>query len=143
MTPLTTSLDYPPKRGLLWLGLSETGRFLVRGTASDGGGGVTETYLPAGTAAWTGVGGTTYPCRIDAIGGGEGELASRVSDRSTHTVTFPAGTIRGTATIGANSYPILSLDNDLQIQNRGRYEITAIREHSNEMAVQIEVTDKT
>ena len=126
---LNTFLDYPPKRGALWMGLSDTGRFLVRGTASDGGGGVTETYTPAGTAAWNTT--TNVECRIDAIGGGEGEVAERVSDRSTHVVTLHAGTA------------VISLDNDFQIQNRGRYEITALRTHTGEMAARFEVTDKT
>jgi hypothetical protein len=126
---ITTFLDYPPKRGVLWLGLSDTGRFLVRGTASDGGGGQTQTYTPAGTAAWSAT--TNVLCRIDALGGGEGEVAERVSDRSTHVVTLAAGTA------------VLSLDNDFQIQNRGRYEITALRQHTGEMATRFEVTDKT
>ena len=128
MTPITTFLDYPPTRGVLWLSLTDTGRWLVRGTASDGGGGVTETYTPAGTAAWNTT--TNVDCRIDVIGGGEGEVAERVSDRSTHIVTLAAGTAP------------LSTDNDFQIQNRGRYEVTAIREHTGEMATQFEVTDR-
>src|SRR5512143_3091025 len=115
---LTSGLDYPPKRGALWLGLSETGRFLVRSQVSDGGGVWTDTYTPGTAAAWNA---PTYPCRIDVIGGGEGKVAERVSDRSTHRVTFPAGTV---------TTAHLSLDNDLQIQNRGVYEITAIREHT-------------
>lgn len=126
---ITTFLAHPPMRGALWLSLTDSGRFLVRGTASDGGGGVTETYTPAGTADWATT--TNYDCRIDVVGGREGEAADRISDRSTHIVTFHAGTITG-----------LSLDNDLQIQNRGRYEITALREHTGEMATQIEVTDQ-
>jgi hypothetical protein len=138
---ISTFLDYPPNRGILWLSLTDTGRFLVRGTASDSGGGVTETYSPAGTAAWTA--GTTYPCRIDSLGGGEGEVAERVSDRSTHVVTIAAGTIAGSATIASRSYPVYSTNNDFQIQNRGRYEITALREHTGEMATRFEVTDKT
>lgn len=128
MTPITTFLDHPPLRGLLWLSLTETGRFLARSEASDGGGGMTETYTPAPTADW----GTTtnVSCRIDAIGGGEGEIGERVSDRSTHVVTFDAGTT-------------VSLDDDFQIQNIGRFEITAIRRHTGERATQIEVTDLT
>jgi hypothetical protein len=129
MTPITTFLDYPPKRGLLWLGLSETGRFLTRGTVSDGGGGVTETYTPAGTADWAST--TNVECRIDVIGGVEGQIANRISDRSTHIVTMAAGTA------------VFSINNDFQIQGRGRYEITAIREHTGQMAAQIEVTDRT
>ncbi len=129
---LTSGLPYPPMRGALWLGCSETGRFLVRSGTADGGGGYREIYTPAGTAAWANT--TNYDCRIDALGGGEGEVAERVSDRSTHVVTFHAGTITASE---------LSLSNDLQIENRGRYEITAIREHTGEMATQIEVTDKT
>lgn len=129
MTPLSTFLQYPPARGVLWLGLREQGRFLVRTSVSDGGGGQTETYTPAGTADW----GTTtnVDCRIDALTGEEGQAANRVSDRSTHVVTMRAtgGTI--------------SLDDDFQIQNRGRYEITAVREHSGQLAAQFEVTDRT
>jgi hypothetical protein len=138
---ISTFLDYPPNRGILWLSLTDSGRFLVRGTASDSGGGVTETYAPAGTAVWTA--GTIYPCRIDALGGGEGEVAERVSDRSTHVVTIAAGTIAGSAIVGSRYYPVYSTDNDFQIQDRGRYEITALREHTGDMAARFEVTDKT
>lgn len=131
MSPLSTFLNgSPPIRGVLWLGLSETGRVLIRGTVSDGGGGLTETYTPAGTLAWTDS--TNFACRIDVISGTEGQTANRISDRSTHIVTLNTG---GTIAI--------SLEDDLQIQNRGRYEITAIREHTGESSRQFEVTDRT
>lgn len=149
---ITTFLDYPPSRGLLWMSLTDTGRWLVRGTASDSGGGVLDhyqllttagTYIPGtvhgtviywteaqlGTYSWSST--RNVNCRIDALIGEEGALAGRISDRSTHLVTFAA------------SAATISLDNDLQIQNRGRYEVTAIREHTNEFATQVEVTDRT
>ncbi len=126
---ITTFMDFPPRRGLLWLALTDSGRFLVRSQVSDGGGGMADTYTPAGTASWATT--TNIDCRIDALGGEEGETAERVSDRSTHVVTMAAGTA------------VFSLDDDFQIENRGRYEITAIREHTGEMAAQIEVTDKS
>src|SRR5512147_1107215 len=129
MTPLSTFLNgQPPIRGVLWLGLSETGRVLIRSQVSDGGGGETDTYTPADTLPWRDS--TNFPCRIDVISGTEGQAANRVSDRSTHVVTLNTG---GTIAI--------SLDDDLQIQNRGRYEITAIREHTGEFSRQFEVTD--
>lgn len=131
MTPISTFMDgTPPIRGVLWLGLSDTARVLVRGTASDGGGGYTETYTPAPTLAWGSS--TNFACRIDALTGTEGQTANRISDRSTHLVTLNTG---GTISI--------SLSDDLQIQNRGRYEITAIREHTGEFVRELEVTDRT
>ncbi len=131
MSPLSTFMNgQPPVRGLFWLGLSDTARFLTRTSVSDGGGGMTETYTPAGTADWNAT--TNFACRIDPIGGGEGEAAERVSDRSNHIVTFNTG---GTITF--------DLDDDLQIENRGRFEITAIRKRTGEAVQQIEVTDQT
>ncbi len=123
---LSTFLSNPPIRGLLWLSLTDTGRFLIRSSVSDGGGGQTETYLPDPSAAWAGT--NNVACRIDALSGIEGEVADRVSDRSTHLVTI-------------NAPYSVSLNSDFQILNRGRYEITAIREHTGEMATQFEVTD--
>lgn len=130
---LTTFLNdsRPPMRGLLWLGLAETGRVLKRTEATDNGGGNVETYTPAGTASWATS--TNVPCRIDALGqgGGDERLAGgRISDLSTHTITMPAGTE-------------VDLDDDFQIEGRGRFEITALRRYTQEFARVIEVTDQT
>lgn len=127
--PLSTFLrDRPPQRGLIWLSLSETGRILKRSSASDGGGGVTETYSPAASADWAAT--TNVRCRIDALGGNEAEMAGRISDRSTHIITMAPHTA-------------VSVDDDFQIQDRGRYEITAVRARTNEFARVIEVTNRT
>lgn len=118
--PLSTFLDgRAPTRGLLWLALSDTAYVFKRSSESDGGGGSTDKYTKqAGVSA-----------RIDPIGGGEAELAARVSDRSTHVVTLRPGTE-------------ISLDDDLEIAG-SRYEVTAIRSRTGEMALMVEVTDAT
>lgn len=84
---LSTFLDgnVPDRlRGLLWLGLSETG-VLYRGSAtSDGGGG--------GTVAWSTVG--TTVCRLDAATDRDRRTTGgRVDERATHTVTYPSGSL--------------------------------------------------
>ncbi len=144
---ITTFLDYAPNRGVLWLSLTDQARVLHHGTLTDGGGGRTDhyqllgtagTYVPGGTVLYSEAQLSAYswtktrniPCRIDALGGEEGETAERVSDRSTHIVTMAAGTV------------VFSINDDIQIENRGRYEVTAIPEHTGQMAQQLEVTDR-
>lgn len=107
-------------RGLLWLALSEKGFILTRSSSSDGAGGSTETYTK----------GSAITCRIDALAGEEGEQADRISDRSTHIVTCLAGTE-------------ITADDDFEIEGVGRFEVTAVRSHTGEMATQFEVTDRT
>jgi len=128
---LTTFLNdsRPPQRGLLWLSLAETGRVLRREEKSDEGGGWTETYSPAGTADWKTS--ENVPCRIDALmSGSQTQAGGRVSDLSTHTITLPAGTE-------------VTVDDDFQIKDHGRFEITAVRRYTQEFARVIEVTDQT
>lgn len=118
--PITTFLSgRGPTRGLIWLALTETGYKLTRSSISDGGGGNTDSYTK----------GSAIQCRIDAMGGSEGELANRVSDRTTHVVTCPSGTS-------------ITLNDDFEITGIGRFEVTAIRSHTDEMATQFEVTDR-
>lgn len=103
-----------------WL-LSEMGNVLTAGSvASDSGGGATSTLTA----------GSDIPCRIDALGGAEGEVADRISDRSTHLVTLPAET---TITAG----------NDFSIDNIGTFEVLAVRSNSDELHRGIEVVQKT
>jgi YD repeat-containing protein len=119
--PVSTFLNgRAPTRGVLWLGLSDTGGVLLRAGTADGGGAQTYTYTRQGTIS----------CRIDPLGGREGEQAVRVSDRSTHVVTLPALTT-------------ITLDDDFVVDGRGTFEVTAIRSRTGEFARMIEVTDKT
>ena len=102
-----------------WL-LSEVGNIVGGSIVDDGGGG--GTFVSSV--------GSDIPCRIDALGGGEGEIASRLSDRSTHLVTLPAETV-------------VSVSDDFAIDNRGTFEVTAVRTHSDELSRVIEVVPKT
>lgn len=129
MTPLSTFLrDRPPTRGLLWLSLDATGRVLKHTTASDSGGGQTDTYTPLPSASWESS--TNVACRIDPLAGSQAQVASQVSDRSTAVVTLPLGTE-------------VSVEDDFQIKGIGRYEITAVRQQTDGFALFIEVTDRT
>lgn len=97
-------------RGLPWLALSGSGQVgTISGTSNSGGG---------ATGSW--VYGSTIPSRIDPLGGAEGEVADRISDRSTHLITLPPET-----TITTDSR-FSSLD---EVQT---YEITAVRDRTSE-----------
>lgn len=109
--PLATFLDgnVPSQlRGLAWLSLSSTGQVQNLAGTTDAGGGATRT--------WTA--GSAIPCRVDAMGGSESEVANRISDRSTHLITVPPQT-----TIGHEDRFSIS---------GTTYEITAVREHTSE-----------
>jgi head-tail joining protein len=98
-------------RGLEFWALTEQG-WTLRGTVvSDGGGGGTTTFVSGGTV----------PCRIDPLAraGDERVVGGRLDDRSTHKVTVPAGTdVRHT--------------DRWEIQSRGVYEVTAVRDRTDE-----------
>lgn len=108
-----------PLRGLGGF-LTETGQVIGATIVDDGGGG--GTFVPST--------GGTIACRIDALGGSEGEIAERISDRSTHLVTLEPETS-------------VTVANDFAIDGRGTYEITAVREHTDELTRVIEVTPKS
>lgn len=115
--PLHTFLkDDPPFRGLAWVALNETGHIVTGTYAQTGGGEATETR---GT-------GSGIPCRIDALAGREGQLAGAIADRSSHLITLKAQTQ-------------VEVDDDFIVDGRGTYEITAVREYSNELTRVIEV----
>lgn len=119
--PLGTFLNgRGPTRGVLWLALSDEAKVLKRTEKSDSGGGYEDTYTAQGAV----------PARIDPLGGGEGELAARISDRSTHLVTLPLDTE-------------VSLPDDIEVVGVGRFEITAIRDSTAKFALMVEVTGKT
>jgi hypothetical protein len=103
-------------RGAITEALTETANVLTGSVTDNLGGGGTTTY---GTSA-------DVRCRIDALGGDEGEIAERLSDRSTHLVTLPPGTE-------------VSVADDLSIDGRGTYEVTAVRENTDEHARFVEV----
>lgn len=101
-------------RGLLWLALSDTGQVGTLTSTSDSGGGASR--------AWQY--GTSVPCRVDPIsssGDDETLVADRLSDRSTHLITTPAGTA-------------VTPNNRFAVAARGTFEITAVRERTGEWA---------
>lgn len=122
MSLFTSLKNTPPTRGLVSFALTETASVLSGTVVDDGGGGGTLTYEA----------GETIPCRIDPLGTGtrEGETANRISDRSTDVVTLPANTAITTA-------------NELRIDGRGTFEVTAVRERSNELARFVEVVSRS
>jgi hypothetical protein len=107
-------------RGLVTEALTNRGSVATTTFSSDSGGGA------SGTVTY----GTAIPCRLDALGGGEGEIADRISDRSTHLVTLPPETA-------------ITTDNDFAISGEGAFEVTAVREHTDEFVTHIEVVRKT
>jgi hypothetical protein len=110
-------------RGLQWLALSDVGTHLTRTSTSDSGGGVTETWGTAGTA---------IPCKAEPIisHAARGLLAGRIDERSTHTVTVPAGT------------PV-DTDDRFAITGRGTFEVTALRQQTAEWVREFEVIQVT
>lgn len=102
-------------RGLLWLRLTDTGYVLAGAAVDDGGGGATQT--------WTA--GSAVPCRVDPLTGREEMTAGQVDDRSTHLITVPADTT-------------ISSRERFAIDNRGTFEITAVRERTAEWARRFE-----
>lgn len=103
-------------RGLATEALTDRGYVIGGSIVDDGGGG--GTFVES-------AGGTVF-CRLDALGGNEGPVAGRVSDRSTHLLTLPAGTE-------------LSVSDDFAVVGRGTFEVTAVREHTDELARMAEV----
>lgn len=111
--PLSTFLDgsVPTRlRGIAWLALSGSGQVGTLSGTTDSGGGATRT--------WTY--GSTIPSNIRAIGGREGEVADRISDRSTHLITLPPET------------PITTESRFSSLDEVQTYEITAVRERTRE-----------
>jgi hypothetical protein len=107
-------------RSLTTEALTEIANVRTRSFSSDAGGGGSVTISS----------GSDQPCRIDPLGGDEGEVAGRISDRSTHLVTLPADT------------PIAGA-NELSIDGRGTFEVTAVRESTDEFARFIEVVARS
>lgn len=96
-------------RGLVTEALSESGNTITAGAVDDGGGG----------ASFSETAGETLVCRLDTLGGSE--RADRLSGRSTHLLTLPAGAAVTTA-------------DTFQITGRGTFEVTAVRENTGELA---------
>lgn len=95
--------------GVAWLALSESCHRVQGSWASDDAGGGSVTW---GTAAGT------IPCRIDGMGGGEADVAERISERATHTVTMPG-------------FEPIEVEDRLAIDGRGEYVVLAVPEGTN------------
>jgi SPP1 family predicted phage head-tail adaptor len=121
MTPISTSLhDNVPTtlRGLRFLALSDTG-YILRGTVTDNqGGGGTYTFGTVGTV----------DCRVEPIGGGEGVIANRVDERTTHRITTPPGTD-------------VNAKDRFQIVGIGEFEITAVDVRTDEQVHVLEAVE--
>ena len=110
--PLSTTLhDSVPTqlRGLAYLALSTTGQVLTRSLTDDGAGQQAETYTPQ----------TAIPCRVDPLGGGEGEAADRIDQRTTHLITIPPATT-------------VKAQDRFSVSGVGNFEITAVRTRTDE-----------
>ena len=121
MTPISTTLhdDVPTQlRGLTFLALSQTGYILRRSLADDSGGGQTETFTNAGTVA----------CRHDPVGGGENLSAARIDERTTHLITVPPQT----AVTAKDRFAVVTV---------GTFEITAVRQRTDEQVRILEATE--
>lgn len=106
-------------RGLITEALAETGNVISGSVTDDAGGGGSAVVTVGGTIA----------CRIDALRGSEGQAGARISDRSTHLITLPAGTDIDTA-------------DDFRVNGRGTFEVTAVREYTGEQARFIEAVPR-
>lgn len=119
--PLSTSLhDVVPTtlRGLAFLGLSNTG-YILRGSVTDNqGGGGTYTFGTAGTV----------DCRVDPIGGGEGVVANRLDERTTHLITVPPQTS-------------VNAKDRFKVDGFGEFEITAVRVRTDEQVRLLEAVE--
>jgi len=105
-------------RGLLWISLTDIGHVETRTATSDSGGGATQVWAA----------GSDIACRVDPLTSVEQLSADRISDRSTHLITTPPGT---TATTAAR----------FVIDDRGTYEITAVRERTGQSAQLFEAVE--
>lgn len=108
-----------PTRGLIREALRESGWTVDSTIVDDGGGGGTTVSVTGGTVR----------CRIDSLAGGEGYVADRISDRSTHLITLPPETA-------------VTTEMKFQIDGRGTYEVTAVREHTGELSTVVEAVER-
>lgn len=106
-------------RGLITEALTETGNVISGSITDDGGGGATAVATIGGT----------IDCRIDSLRGDEGRAGDRISDRSTHLITVPAGTDVDTS-------------DDFRVNGRGTFEVLAVREYTGEQARFIEAVSR-
>jgi len=119
--PLSTFLDgQDPSqlRGLAWLSLSDTGIRQTASNTSDSGGGVTSSWVAAGT----------FACRIDPLGASSRLTGGQIDERSTHVVTVPPD-----AGVGAGDR--------FAISGRGSFEVTAVHQRTREWLSSFEVIE--
>lgn len=115
--PLSTFLNgRPPTRGLTWLALSDTALIISGTVASDSGGGVSQSWGTIGTV----------DCRIDPVGERSGITGGAIDERSTHVATIPTGST-------------IDIQNRIEITGRGTYEVTAVRERTDQLTQVFEV----
>jgi SPP1 family predicted phage head-tail adaptor len=121
VSPISTTLhDVTPTRlrGLTFLALSEVGH-ISRGTVTDNqGGGGSVSYATVGTVA----------CRVDPLGGGEGLIADRIDERTTHRITVPPET------------NVTSKDR-FTVVGTGTFEVTAVHARTDEQVRILEATE--
>ena len=117
--PLSTFLSGRAQtqlRGVRWLSLSESGAVLSVTNTADTGGGVSQVWAA----------GTTVPCRIDPLTGGEEITANRISDESDP----PRHCSRWHQRVANQRFVI---------DGRGTFDITAVREATGELVRVFEV----
>lgn len=102
-------------RGLQMLALTDSCEVGTLTLTEDDGGGA--------TAAWSYA--AAVSCRVDPVTGGESVVADRLSDRTTHIITLPAGT----TVLG---------DSRLRVNAAVVYEVTAVRGRTGEQVQLVE-----
>ena len=105
-------------RGIHLLTFSDSMQLGTRTYVSDLGGGASQTWAYA----------TAVPCRVDPLTGREDVVGERLSERSSHQVTAPAGTN-------------VTTDQRIVITGQGTFEVTAVESRTDELACVFEVVE--
>lgn len=93
-------------RGLQWLALSDTAVVETLSSASDSGGGASETWTVAGT----------FPCRVAPLTNRplSRTVGGQIDERSTHVLTTPLGSA-------------IDVASRVVLPTRGTFEVTGVR----------------